>query len=166
MSTDNPNPTGATAGAGRPDPATVPPLPAAAGPTDGVGTGVLPGGVVPGAGVPGGAAPAPDGQPEPSGEPGWASRNRGLLTAALIAVVVAAIAIAGLILWRGGVDDDNAATEAAVTRALAEQGGQVETIECDGDTCAAIIGGQAYTVLVQQDEDGQQHFGVAAYTGD
>ncbi|MDP5185107.1 hypothetical protein QOZ88_20945 [Blastococcus sp. BMG 814] len=164
MSTDNPNPSGATAGSGRPDPTVVPPVPAAAGPTDGTGAGVLPGGVVPGAGVPGGAAPAPDGQQ--ASEPGWASRNSGLLIAALVAIVVAAIAIAGLILWRGGIDDDNAATEAAVTRALAEQGGEVETIECDGDTCAAIIGGQAYTVLVQVDEDGEQHFGVAAYTGD
>ncbi|MGY1722695.1 hypothetical protein [Blastococcus sp. SYSU DS0533] len=164
MSTDNPNPTGATAGSGHPDPTVVPPVPAAAGPTDGTGTGVLPGGVVPGAGVPGGVAPAPDGQ-QGSG-PGWASRNSGLLIAALVAVVVAAIAIAGLILWRGGIDDDNAATEAAVTRALAEQGGEVETIECDRDTCAAIIGGQAYTVLVQVDGDGEQHFGVAAYTGD
>ncbi|MCF6509720.1 hypothetical protein E9549_20325 [Blastococcus sp. MG754426] len=164
MSTDNPSPTGPAAGPGEPYPTVVPPVPAAAGPTDGTGTGVLPGGVVPGAGVPGGAAPAPGGQQ--GSEPGWASRNSGLITAALVAVVVAAIAIAGLILWRGGIDDDNAATEAAVARALAEQGGEVESIQCDGDTCAAIVGGQAYTVLVQTDEDGEQHFGVAAYTGD
>ncbi|MGY2065593.1 hypothetical protein [Blastococcus sp. SYSU DS0619] len=101
-----------------------------------------------------------------AGEPGWAQRNSGLLTAVLIAVVVAAIAIAGLILWRGGVDDDNAATEAAFTETVTAQGAEVTTVECDGDTCAAIIGGQAYTVLVQVDEDGEQQFGVAAYTGD
>ncbi|MGY1826979.1 MULTISPECIES: hypothetical protein [unclassified Blastococcus] len=159
MSTDTPNPTGPPAGEGQPNPSFPPPVPAVAGPTDGVTSGVLDGGGVAGASAPGG-------QPEGSGEPGWAARNSGLLIAALVAVVVAAIAIAGLVLWRGGIDEDDAATEAAVTRALAEQGGEVETIECDGDTCDAIIGGQAYTVLVQVDEDGEQHFGVAAYTGD
>lgn len=150
MSTDNPYPTGGPSGPGEPHPSLPPPVPAAPGPTDGVTSGVLDGG---------GAA-------NPAGEPGWAERNSGLLIAALVAVVVAAIALAALILWRGGIDDDNAATEAAATRALAGQGGQVETIECDGDTCAAIIGGQAYTVLVQVDEEGRQHFGVGAYTGD
>jgi hypothetical protein len=45
------------------------------------------------------------------------------------------------------------------------QGAKVDTIQCDGDTCAAIIGNQAYTVLVQKDAKGRQHFGVSAYVG-
>jgi hypothetical protein len=153
MSTDAPNPAGSSAsGSGEPGPgqAIVPPTFPAAAPTDGVGYGVTQGVIASG----------------PTGGPGWAQRNSGLLVAAMVAVVVAAIAIAGLILWRGSIDDDNADTEAAVVAAISEQGGEVETVECDGDTCAAIIGGQAYTVLVQEDEDGKRHFGVGAYVGD
>ena len=30
----------------------------------------------------------------------------------------------------------------------------------------ALADGQAYTVLVQEDEDGEQHFGVSAFVGD
>ncbi|TYP90817.1 hypothetical protein [Blastococcus xanthinilyticus] len=153
MSTDSPNPAGSSAsGSGEPAPGqpVVPPVFPAATPTDGVGYGMQPG-VVAGA---------------PSGDPGWAKQNSGLLVAAMIAVVVVAIAIAGLILWRGGIDDDNRATEAAVVEAIAGQGGEVQSVECDGDTCAAIIGGQAYTVLVQVDEDGEQQFGIGAYVGD
>lgn len=101
-----------------------------------------------------------------AGAPSRPKRNTALLVAAMAAVVVAAIAIAGLILWRGGIDDANAETEAAFARSVSEQGAQVTTVECAGDTCAAIIGGQAYTVLVQEDEQGEQHFGVVAYTGD
>ncbi|CCG04406.1 hypothetical protein [Blastococcus saxobsidens] len=154
MSSHHPDPeAGSSAsGSGEPGPGeiVVPPTFAAAGGADGVGSGVTPGVIASG----------------PSGDPGWAQRNSGLLIAAMVAVVVAAIAIAGLILWRGGIDDDNAATEAAVVEAIAGQGGEVETVECDGDTCAAIIGGQAYTVLVQVDEDGERHFGFGAYVGD
>lgn len=150
MSSDHPNPEAGSSASGSGDPgpaeAVVPPALPTAGAADGVTTGVL------ASGAPGG--------------PGWAQRNRALLIAAMVAVVVAAIAIAGLILWRGGIDDDNAATEAAVVRAIAAQGGEVETVECDGGVCAAIIGGQAYTVLVQEDEDGERHFGVGAYVGD
>ncbi|MGQ4818180.1 hypothetical protein ACQ1ZK_13610, partial [Enterococcus faecium] len=141
-------------GSGEPGPGpgetTVPPVFPAAGAADGLGYGVMPGVIASG----------------PSGEPGWAQRNSGLLIAAMVAVVVVAIAIAGLILWRGGIDVGNAATEAAVTRAIAEQGGEVETVECDDDVCAAIIGGQAYTVLVQLEEDGERHIGIGAYVGD
>ena len=79
---------------------------------------------------------------------------------------VAALAIAGLTWYRSAVEDRNADTEAAFAAMVAGQGAAVETVECDGDTCSAVISGQAYTVLVQEDEDGQQHFGVAAYTGD
>jgi hypothetical protein len=56
-----------------------------------------------------------------------------------------------------------AATAAAF--AVTAQGAKVHTIQCDGDTCAAIIGNQAYTVLVQKDAKGRQHFGVSAYVG-
>ena len=62
--------------------------------------------------------------------------------------------------------DRNADTEAAFAENVASQGAEVETIECDGGTCAAVINGQAYTVLVQEDEDGEQHFGISAYSGD
>ena len=117
-----------------------------------------------------GAVPGPEGAYPASaataGEPGRPKRNTALLAAAMLAVVVAAIAIAGLILWRGSIDDANAETEAAFTRSVTEQGAEVTTVECEGDTCAAIIGGQAYTVLVQEDDRGEQHFGVVAYTGD
>ena len=151
MSSDHPNPqAGSSASGEAPAQPAVPPTFAAAGGADGVGSGVEPGAIASG----------------PSGEPGWAQRNRGVLIAAMVAVVVAAIAIAGLILWRGGMDRDNSATEAAVRQAIAERGGEVETVECDGDVCAAIIGGQAYTVLVQEDEDGERHFGIGAYVGD
>ncbi|NEK87667.1 hypothetical protein GCU60_18165 [Blastococcus saxobsidens] len=127
--------------------------------------GVVPGqeGVHPAAGSPAGAA-YPAGSP--AGEPTQPKRNTALLIAAMVAVLVAAIAIAGLILWRGSIDDANAETEAAFTRSVTEQGAEVTTVECEGDTCAAIIGGQAYTVLVQTDEQGEQQFGVAAYSGD
>ena len=111
-----------------------------------------------------GAHPAPT--TPTAAQPGRPKRNTALLVAAMVAVVVAAVAIAGLILWRGSIDDANAETEAAFTRSVSEQGAEVTTVECDGDTCAAIIGGQAYTVLVQTDDDGEQHFGVVAYTGD
>ena len=153
MSTDDPNPAGSSAsGAGEPGTgdAVVPPVLPAATPTDGVGYGVVPG--APGSG--------------PGGEPGWATRHRGALVAVLVAVVVAAIAIAGLILWRGAIDEENRATEALVIAAVTERGGQVQSVECDGDTCAAIVGGQAYTVLVQDGDAGERHVGMAAYVGD
>ncbi|MGY5884967.1 hypothetical protein [Modestobacter lacusdianchii] len=99
-------------------------------------------------------------------EPGWVTRHTTLLITVMVAVIVAALAIAGLTYYRSGVEDRNADTEAAFTAMVAGQGAAVETVECDGDTCSAVISGQAYTVLVQEDEDGEQHFGVAAYTGD
>ncbi|WP_299960572.1 hypothetical protein [uncultured Modestobacter sp.] len=107
---------------------------------------------------------APDGTTE--GEPGWVTRHTTLLITVMVAVIVAALAIAGLTFYRSSVEDRNADTEAAFAAMVAGQGAAVETVECDGDTCSAVIGGQAYTVLVQEDEDGEQHFGVAAYTGD
>jgi hypothetical protein len=84
----------------------------------------------------------------------------------MVAVIVAAVAVVGLFFYRNSVQDHNAATEAAFTKSVADQGAKVDTVECEGDTCAAIIGGSAYTVLVQKDGGGKQHFGVSAYAGD
>jgi hypothetical protein len=96
---------------------------------------------------------------------GFFARHSGLITAAMTAVIVAAVAIAGLWLWRDHVADQNAATEAAFSKQVEQQGASVDTVECDGGTCSAIIGGQAYSVLVQKDAQGKQHFGVASYAG-
>ena len=93
-------------------------------------------------------------------------RHAGLLVSLMAAIVVVAAAVAGLTYYRGQAADDNAATAQAFRQSVQERGAQVETVECDGDTCAAVIGGSAYTVLVQEDEDGEQHFGVATFTGD
>lgn len=99
-------------------------------------------------------------------EPGFITRHTTSLITLLVAVIVAALAIGGLAWYHQQADDANADTEAAFIAVVGGQGATVETVECDGDTCAAVIGGQAYTVLVQEDEDGEQHFGVAAYAGD
>ncbi|SDY30767.1 hypothetical protein SAMN05661080_03032 [Modestobacter sp. DSM 44400] len=109
---------------------------------------------------------APDAAPPEEREPGWVARNTTLLTTVLVAVIVVAVAIAGLVYYRDRIDRANTATEAAVAQSVAAQGATVETVECSGDTCAAVIGGQAYTVLVQEDGRGQRHFGVSAYAGD
>jgi hypothetical protein len=93
------------------------------------------------------------------------ARHSGLITAAMTAIIVAAVAITGLWLWRNHVDDQNTATEAAFTKSVEAQNATVDTVECDGGSCAAIIGGQAYSVLVQEDENGKQHFGVSSYAG-
>jgi hypothetical protein len=128
------------------------------------------------AGAPAGAEPAPGtaagstpvGDEIGSGSEGesWFGRHYALLVAAAVAIVVAAVAIAGLAYYRGEVDDRNSANETAFAASVEEQGATIETVECDGDTCAAVIGGQAYTVLVQEDKNGERHFGVSAYAGD
>jgi uncharacterized protein HemX len=102
---------------------------------------------------------------ETGSEPGWIARHTATLIALMVAVIVAAVAIAGVMLWKDRIDDQNSDTEAAVARNVATQGATVETVECDGDTCAAVINGQAYTVLVQKDAQGKRHFGVSAYAG-
>ena len=83
----------------------------------------------------------------------------------MVAIVIAAVAIAGLAYYRNKADDTNTANEAAIAKSVAAQGATVETVECNGDTCAAVISGQAYTVLVQKDAKGKKHFGVSAYAG-
>jgi hypothetical protein len=112
-----------------------------------------------------GPAGTDDATPVEEREPGWVTRHTRLLTALLVAVIVAAVAIAGLTLYRSTIDGRNADTEAAFVQSVSAQGATVETVECHGDTCAAVIGGQAYTVLVQKDAAGKQHFGVSAYAG-
>jgi hypothetical protein len=101
----------------------------------------------------------------PAGEPGWVSRNTNALISALLVVIVAALAIAAVVLYRNHQDDENTATESAATAFITGQGGEVETIQCHGDTCAAVVKGQAYTVLVQEDGKGGQHFGISPYSG-
>ena len=126
-------------------------------------------GTEPAFGAPAGATPAGDelssGHDGAGGE-SWFGRHVAMLVAAAIAIVVAAVAIAGLAYYRGEMEDRNSANETAFAASVEERGATVETVECDGDTCAAVIGGQAYTVLVQEDEDGEKHFGVSAYAGD
>jgi len=103
--------------------------------------------------------------PETDTEPGWVARHTATLITLMVAVIVAAVAIAGVMLYKDSVNDDNAATEAAFAKTVQQQGATLETVECDGDTCAAVINGQAYTVLVQEDAQGKRHFGVSAYAG-
>jgi uncharacterized protein HemX len=98
--------------------------------------------------------------------PGFIARHTTTLITVMVAVIVAAAALAGVALYKNNADEANADTEAAFAENVASQGAEVETIECDGGTCAAVINGQAYTVLVQEDEDGEQHFGISAYSGD
>jgi len=97
---------------------------------------------------------------------GFFARHSALITAVMAAIVVAAGAVAGLWLWRNHQNDENAKTEAAFSKSVEDQGASVDTVECDGGTCSAIIGGQAYSVLVQVDDEGKQRFGVSAYAGD
>jgi hypothetical protein len=103
---------------------------------------------------------------ESDATPGFVTRHTTTLITLMVAVIVAAVAIAGVVLWRNHVDEANADTEAAVVKSLSGQGASAETVECEGDTCKAIVNGQAYTVLVQEDDNGDQHFGVTNYVGD
>lgn len=140
MSTDNPQPTGPT-----PEPVVVPPAQGAPTP-----------------GTPAGEGWTPVGEQEP----GFFERHSGVIVSVATAVIVAALAVVGVFLWKQNEDDANTDTAAAVTDFIEGQGGTVETIECEGGTCHAIVDNQAYTVLVQEDEDGDQHFGLTGYTGD
>jgi hypothetical protein len=108
---------------------------------------------------------ADDAAPAGARRPGRTERNTPLLITILLAVIVAAVAVGALSYYRATIDDRNADTAAAFVRTVTAQGATVDTVECNGHTCAAIIGNQAYTVLVQEDAQGQQHFGVSAYVG-
>ena len=103
--------------------------------------------------------------PEEPREPGWVSRNTSLLIALLLAVIVAGCAIIGVGVFRHNQNETNSDNEAAFRASVAAQNAQVETVDCHGNTCAAIVGGQAYSVLVQEDAKGKKHFGVAAFNG-
>ncbi|WP_040339817.1 hypothetical protein [Candidatus Blastococcus massiliensis] len=99
-------------------------------------------------------------------EPGWFDRNSAAVIAVSVAVIAVVAALVAVFFWRESVDEQNRDTEAAVVDFVEEQGGEVEVVECDGDTCSAVVSGQALTVLVLEDEDGDQHFGITSYVGD
>ena len=116
--------------------------------------------------VPEGFTPAGEqGVPQEEKEPGFVARHTTTLITLMVAVIVAAVAIAGVSIYRHNVDQKNSKTEQAFASTVSAQGATLETIECHGGTCAAVINGQAYTVLVQRDAQGKQHFGVSAYAG-
>ena len=116
--------------------------------------------------VPEGFTPAGEqGVPAEEKAPGFIARHTTTLITLMVAVIVAAVAIAGVSVYRHNDDQKNRKTEQAVAQSVSGQGATLETIECHGGTCAAIINGQAYTVLVQKDGQGKQHFGVSAYSG-
>ncbi|MEU2348074.1 hypothetical protein [Modestobacter sp. NPDC049651] len=98
-------------------------------------------------------------------EPGWVTRNTTLLITLLLAVIVAGCAVIGVGVYRHNQNEADKDTEAAFRTNVSAQGATVETVECNGDTCRAVIGGQAYSVLVQEDAKGKKHFGVAAFNG-
>jgi hypothetical protein len=151
MSTDSTTPTGTVpTGATPAADATAPEAPAAEQPAAGTTTGAI------GDGTPAGE----------ESEPGWVTRHTATLITLMVAVIVAAAAITGVVLYRNGVDEANADTEAAFAEMVSGQGASLETVECDGGTCAAVINGAAYTVLVQEDDNGEQHFGVTDFVGD
>ncbi|SOC50302.1 hypothetical protein SAMN05660748_3048 [Blastococcus aggregatus] len=98
-------------------------------------------------------------------EPGWFDRNATLVISVSVAIIAAAAALVSLFFYRESVDEKNADTESAVSDFVEEQGGEVESVQCDEDSCTAIVDGAAYSVLVHEDEDGEQTFGVSAYAG-
>ena len=99
-------------------------------------------------------------------EPGWFERNATLVISVSVAVIAVAAALVTLFFYRESVDDRNADTEDAVTDFIEEQGQDVESVRCDEGSCSAIVEGAAYSVLVHEDEDGDQTFGVSGYAGD
>ena len=116
-----------------------------------------------------GGADAPAGEPftgpDNDSEPGWFERNATLVISVSVAVIAVAAALVTLFFYRESVDDQNADTEEAVTEFIEEQGQQVQSVRCDDGSCSAIVDGAAYSVLVHEDEDGDQTFGVANYNG-
>ncbi len=114
----------------------------------------------------GSSAPAGDLFPADNDpEPGWFERNATLVISVSVAVIAVAAALVTLFFYRESVDERNADTEDAVTDFIEEQGQEVESVQCDEGSCSAIVEGAAYSVLVHEDEDGDQSFGVASYNG-
>ncbi len=107
--------------------------------------------------------PAVSGEPE--AEPGWFERNATLIIATSVAVIAVVAALVTLFFYRESVDEQNADTESAVSDFVEEKGGSVESVRCADGSCTAIVDGAAYSVLVHEDEDGDQTFGVSAYAG-
>lgn len=116
-----------------------------------------------------GGADTPAGDPFPGAEtesePGWFERNATLVISVSVAVIAVAAALVTLFFYREAVDERNADTEDAVTDYIEEQGQEVESVQCDEGACSAIVEGAAYSVLVHEDEDGDQTFGIANYSG-
>jgi hypothetical protein len=116
-----------------------------------------------------GGSSTPAGDPlsdsENEAEPGWFERNATLVISVSVAVIAVAAALVTLFFYRESIDDENADTEDAVTEFIEEQGQEVQSVQCDEGTCSAIVEGAAYTVLVHEDEDGDQTFGIANYSG-
>ena len=116
-----------------------------------------------------GGSPAPDGDllpdSEDESEPGWFERNATLVISVSVAVIAVAAALVTLFFYRESVEEQNADTEDAVTDFIEEQGQEVESVRCDEGSCSAIVEGAAYSVLVHEDEDGDQTFGIANYAG-
>ena len=98
-------------------------------------------------------------------EPGWFDRNATLVISVSVAIIAVAAALVSLFFYRESVDEKNSDTESAVSDFVEEQGGEVESVECDEGSCTAIVDGAAYSVLVHEDEDGDQTFGLSAYAG-
>ena len=102
---------------------------------------------------------------ENESEPSWFERNATLVISVSVAVIAVAAALVTLFFYRESVDERNADTEEAVSDFIEEQGQEVESVECDEGLCSAIVEGAAYSVLVHEDEDGDQTFGVSSYAG-
>lgn len=102
---------------------------------------------------------------EPESESGWFERNATLVISISVAVIAVVAALVTLFLYRESVDGHNADTEQAVSDFVEEKGGEVESVQCAEGSCTAIVDGAAFSVLVHEDEDGEQTFGVSAYAG-
>ena len=98
-------------------------------------------------------------------EPGWFDRNATLVISVSVAIIAVAAALVTLFFYRESMDDANADTESAVSDFVEEQGGDVESVQCDEGSCSAIVENAAYSVLVHEDEDGDRTFGIATYSG-
>lgn len=108
-----------------------------------------------------------DSEPGDSGEreAGWFDRNATLVISVSVAVIVVAAALVSLFFYRESLEEGNRDTESAVSDFVEEQGGEVESVQCDDGSCTAIVDGAAYSVLVHEDEDGEQTFGLSTYAG-
>lgn len=93
------------------------------------------------------------------------ARNRARL--ALIGIVTAVLGVLAVLAVVQGHErsQQQAGDKAAATAFLSSRGGKVDSIDCRPGHCTALINGTPYTVVIQTDDDGTRHIGVAAYTG-